>query len=425
MKILHINYTVKGGAAISAIRLHEELLKIGVDSNLLTLEHSQKKIKKHYIYDGIIKSNKPTYPILTFKNLILEKFLKNYEKKQKKYLSEINYKKKIKKPSKIGLYNYNSFTLFSFPESSYDITSLDIFKQADLIHLHWISEFVDFPSFFSQVNKPIVWTLHDANPFMGGFHHFDDLNKNIHTHRQIEEEILKTKLKYIDFVIDLKIVSPSKWLFEDAKSSEMFKNRDIKLIRNGVDKNRFRLKNKTYCREILNLPQDKKIFLIVSSDLNDYRKGLDLVYEASNKVLSDVLFLFCGSNFIYNENKKIVYFGEVYDEELLSILYSAVDFTIIPSRLDNLPNILLESMMCGTPVISFDVSDFRSIFIDNNYGVLVNETSSELLAIQIDEIINKNIFFDVIKIRNYAISLFDINKISLEYLNVYKSLFDK
>jgi glycosyltransferase involved in cell wall biosynthesis len=423
MKILHINYKVKGGAAVSALRLHEELLAMGFDSNFLTLEHSQKKIKQHYLYDGIVKSNKPIYPILSFKNLLLEKLFKKYDKERKQYLTDIDFRKQIKTPSKTGKFNSNSFTLFSFPDSNFDVLSLDVFKQADLIHLHWISEFVDVPSFFSNVNKPIVWTLHDANPYMGGFHHKDDLNNNIHTHLDVENQLLNIKLKFIQKVKRIKVVSPSIWLYEDAKNSEMFKKKDVTIIRNGVNKNRFRLKNKIKCREILNLPIDKKIFLIISSDLNDYRKGIDLVFEASQKVLSDVLFLFCGSNFIFEENNIISYFGEVHDEELLSILYSAVDFTLIPSRLDNLPNILLESMMCGTPVISFDVSDFRSVFFENSYGIIVNEIKADLLAKQIDEIIDKNIFFDVNKIRNHAISLFDINKITLEYLSVYNSFF--
>jgi glycosyltransferase involved in cell wall biosynthesis len=419
MKILHINSTTKGGAAIATIRIHEGLLNLGYDSNLLTLEHSKKSIKQHYMYDGTIKSDLPVYPILSFKNLVIEKFFKKYEKKRKKYLDELSYRKQLKTPVKYG--SFNSFSLFSYPDSCYDITSLEIFKNADLIHLHWVSEFIDIPSFFSQIDKPIVWTLHDSNPFMGGFHHPDDLSKNIKSHNVIENEIRLIKYKYLKSVNKLKVVSPSIWLREDAKKSIIFNDREVILNRNGVDKNRFRIKNKINCREVLNLPIDRKIFLIISSDLNDYRKGLDIVYGSISEIRSDALFLFCGSNFIFDESINVKYFGEVFDEELLSILYSAVDFTIIPSRLDNLPNILIESMMCGTPVISFDVSDFRLIFQDNKFGIIVNKMSSESLASEINNILSNEIIFNVNEIRDYALTLFDIDNTCFNYVSVYNS----
>jgi len=419
MKILHINSTTKGGAAIATIRIHEGLLNLGYDSNLLTLEHSKKNIHKHYMYDGIITSSFPTYPILSLKNLIKEKIFQKYEKKRKIYLDGLNYRKQLKTPLKNG--SFNSFSLFSFPDSIYDITSLEIYKNADLIHLHWVSEFIDIPSFFSIINKPIVWTLHDSNPFMGGFHHVDDLNNNLKSHQYIENEIMLLKYKYINTVKHLKVVSPSNWLCEDAKKSKIFREREVLVIRNGVNNNIFSIKNKIKCREVLNLPSDRKIFLVISSDLNDYRKGLDIVFDSIKEIKYDGLFLFCGSNFLFNESKKVKYFGEVFDEKLISILYSAVDFTIIPSRLDNLPNILIESMMCGTPVITFDVSDFKLIFQENKFGILVEEMNSKSLAKAINEIFDNHTTYNEIDIRDYALSLFDIEKTCFNYIDIYKS----
>ena len=42
----------------------------------------------------------------------------------------------------------------------------------DIVHLHWISFFLDYPSFFQSIpdHVPIVWTLHDTNAFTGGCH---------------------------------------------------------------------------------------------------------------------------------------------------------------------------------------------------------------------------------------------------------------
>src|SRR5690606_3593915 len=58
----------------------------------------------------------------------------------------------------------------------------------------------------------------------------------------------------------LTIVTPSKWLFEKAKKG-IFKNKDIKLIYNGVNENVFKVYNKATIRKELNLPVDKTLFL--------------------------------------------------------------------------------------------------------------------------------------------------------------------
>ena len=49
------------------------------------------------------------------------------------------------------------------------------------------------------------------------------------------------------------------------------------------------------------------------------------------------------------------HFGSVLNDRLISVIYSAADVYVITSKEDNLPNVVLESMACGTPVVGFDV----------------------------------------------------------------------
>jgi hypothetical protein len=62
-------------------------------------------------------------------------------------------------------------------ESPYEYIYLNYTKEADIINLHWVANFIDFQSFFRYNDKPIVWTLHDANPFTGGCHYFGKLHR--------------------------------------------------------------------------------------------------------------------------------------------------------------------------------------------------------------------------------------------------------
>ena len=148
MKILHISTNTIGGAANSAIRIHETLIKYGLNSFFLALEISDRKINNLLPYDGIIKKNQHEFPALTLKNWCFEKFSKKFSKEQKLIKLIYEEKKKYITPNTTnGEFN---FTLFSFPETIYDITSTKAYQDADIIHLHWVADFLDYKSFFSK-----------------------------------------------------------------------------------------------------------------------------------------------------------------------------------------------------------------------------------------------------------------------------------
>ena len=53
-------------------------------------------------------------------------------------------------------------------------------------------------------------------------------------------------------------------------------------------------------------------------------------------------------------------------------IYPACDFTVLPSRHEGLPNVLLESMSCGVPVVATRVSDNEKIVVDGITGLLID-----------------------------------------------------
>lgn len=373
MKILHVNTATSGGAAIAAIRLHCGMLEYGLDSKLLTLSGSKQLIPKHFVYDGPVLYTRPSYPELTFKNWLKEKLFKIYNREIAAYDKKNAYSKGIATPKIAN--GVQSFELFSIPENPYDITQTKCYREADIIHLHWVEGFLDYSSFFEKNKKPVVWTLHDECPYLGGFHYQGDVNRNQSSHGEINEQIRQQKKKAVqNGSCKITVVSPSKWLAEKAAKSEVFQGRDVVCIRNGIDRSVFQKRDRTFSRELLGLPKDKQIFLFASADLNNYRKGVDLLMPMlQDTALANFLFLLVGDNFKGDLYANVKNLGAVSDERLMSVIYSAADAFILPSREDNLPNTMVEAISCGTPVLAFDIGDNRSFIVSN--GKIANDVN--------------------------------------------------
>ena len=71
-----------------------------------------------------------------------------------------------------------------------------IVRSADIINLHWVAGFIDYATFFKRLSgKRIFWTVHDMNPFLGGFHYDLEYKRTNESDLLFEEKIQDLKLK--------------------------------------------------------------------------------------------------------------------------------------------------------------------------------------------------------------------------------------
>jgi glycosyltransferase involved in cell wall biosynthesis len=356
VKILHISTYLGGGAGVAARRLHEGLVSSGVQSNFLYL-------------------NSEVAAIIRKKG--------TYITRLRRKLKVLN--KKLPIRFRINLENAGSqiydgaYEIFTSPFSEYDITLHPSYQEADIIHLHWIANFLDYPSFFSKNKKPIVWTLHDMGPIQGGFHYNEDVAINQHMAEVEEKYRLVKKLAVKESNIN--VVALSKWLLEESVKSDNLGSFPHHLIPNGLDTGIFKHYNKQFAREVFNLPENKIIVLFVSENLENRRKGFDLLISALNRFKSDNNIVFCavGNNKSRFESNNIIFLDSIYDERLMAQLYAAADLFVIPSREDNLPNVMLEAMACGTPVVSSPVGGMLDVIVEGINGFIAKEVTSEAL----------------------------------------------
>lgn len=387
MKILLVSNALTGGAGKACIRLYNAFSKIkGLEVKLLYLEGGKNS-------DPNLISFYPNVRTLFVKQIINIPIL---------YIRKM-------------IYNLG-FSHYRIPRSIHKIENHPLVDWADVINLHWVADFIDYRNFFKQVSKPVVWTMHDMLPFSGGYHFKID---RIRYRANIEKRIEKKKYLYIRQFNNLSIVAPSQWLLDISKEYLPFYKRSHTRIFNTLDHTIYKSLDKNFAREVLNLPINKKIIVFSAHRIGDHRKGMDLLISALKLInYSDLHLVMVGSGKIdLSIEYSITELGHVSDEYTMSLVYAASDLSVVPSREDNMPNSIIESLSCGCPVVGFSIGGIPELISDDNVGVLAHNTKSDDLADALLSGFEKK--WDRLYIIDYIKNKINEKQIAQEYLTEY------
>lgn len=406
MRILHISTYDIGGAGLSCIRLHKGLLENGYNSKVLVL-YKTLDVPGVYKYErsGISLPRIIRWP-LQFLKLVLLKLripVSMYQLLQ----FRLDSLRKISSP------------VYSLPLSEYDISAHPFVKEADIIHLHWAAGFLDWPSFFKNISKFVVWTIHDENLYYGGFHYLREKEAGISDYRILEEKLVEIKQKSIRYCKNISIVSLSKMMLELSFSSKIVKERKHYVIHNMVDNNSFKRYDKKFAREVFELPQEKRVLLFISYYLNDKNKGFKELVNALNELgISDMVIFAIGIGKSEIESKTEIYYpGPINDMRLLSLAYSASDLYVMPSFQEAFAQTPLEAMACGLPVVAFPVSGTEELINEKN-GIRTTDFTVGSLKNGIWKSLDNS--YDNDSIRADVLSRFGVLNIVEQYLEVYR-----
>lgn len=263
----------------------------------------------------------------------------------------------------------------------------------DIIHLHWICR--GFASLneigrLCSLGRPIVWTLHDSWAFTGGCHIPGDCHRYqadcgtcpqlaSDKHRDLSWRTLSRKKRRWKHN-DLTVVTPSKWLTSCVKQSSLFTKNRISTIPNGIDTEKFRPVEKKTARSLLQIPDNGK-FKILCGGINahgDPNKGLHLLLQAIELLIRDgwqnrielIIYGESEPSKTYAPQVGTQYLGVLHDNETLRLAYSAADLFVLPSIQENLPNSIIESIACETPVVAFAAGGIPDIVKPGYNGFL-------------------------------------------------------
>lgn len=307
--------------------------------------------------------------------------------------------------------------------------------EPDLIHLHnlhlWV---INVPMLFKYIKKnniKVIWTLHDCWAFTGQCPHFTMIGCDLwktgcHNCPQIKvypssivdntKIMWKLKRSWFNGVNNMTIITPSQWLANLVKKSYLG-GYPIKVINNGIDLNVFRPVASNF-RSKYDL-NDKFILLGVAFDWGR-SKGLDVFCELSKKLdKTKYKIVLVGTNERIDSilPKEIISIHRTTNQEELAEIYSAADLFVNPTREENYPTVNMESLACGTPVLTFKTGGSPEI-IDEKTGCVVDVDDVDLMLKQIVEICTEKTLLKSDCV-NKAKS-FDKKEKYIEYIKLYK-----
>lgn len=193
-------------------------------------------------------------------------------------------------------------------------------------------------------------------------------------------------LSYIIFRIfeKLNFYLADKIILESPKISEILKvqkHKDKTFLNNPiyVDTRKFRLKKKLESRKLIvayigRFSEEKGVI--------NFLKSIPLILERNNQIK----FLIAGDGDLRAKVKTILYNEKntnlkswISHDELPDYLNS-VKLVVIPSYIEGIPNLLLESMSCGTPVLATPVGGIPDLIIDGKTGFIMEDNSPSTIA---------------------------------------------
>jgi glycosyltransferase involved in cell wall biosynthesis len=149
-----------------------------------------------------------------------------------------------------------------------------------------------------------------------------------------------------------------------------------------VDTDELAPRDRSAARSTLGVPAEGKVILFAAHSVANKRKGFDLLAQALAGLadLGDVFLISLGRGLPPATGVPTRHLGYVGDERLLSLVYSAADVFVLPSRQDNLPATGLEALACGTPVVGFAVGGVPDLVRPEETGVLVDQVDAAALG---------------------------------------------
>ena len=395
MKVLHLATSLGGGAGRAALRINVAQNLVGIEATLQSR-------------DGILKSDSRG-----FTSIQMNPF------KQLESSAVTLFQSKIIQKSN-DLVTPISTSNINISESN--------LREYDLINIHATYNYLNSKNLskLGELNKPVVFTLHDQRILTGGCHYSRNCKnyefkctscpqvKNpwnilISNSFKVQRDAIKN-FKNISFV------TPSQWLADISKSSVIGRGIPVKVINNPIPASYF-----------LAQPEKKvsRTFKIgfISANLNNPYKGLDVLVAALNILSSQSEGTYSLRLIGSGKKPKVVNVNQISqvvatsDDQVISEIID-LDVLVVPSTEDNSPSVIGEALALGVRVIGSNVGGIPEILQKFGMPIFQSKDSSALA-----EYLRKlPVSYESNDIRMLAKEEFGERKIGKVYFDLYHNL---
>lgn len=332
MNVVHVATTLEGGAGIGLLRYHESLRAAGVDSRVLVARPPAAPRADVAVFGW----KKRPLPARVLLRLGVD------------FSPAARLRRRLAAASAAGA----DYELFSPPFSDYVPESHPWVAAADLLNLHWTSGSLDWRRFFARTRQPVLLTLHDQNPYLGGFHYARDADQNPRL-APLERHVRDLKRRALAGR-RLGVVANSRWNADQARASGFFSPATpIETIRYPLDAERYHPRRRAAAA-------GTAVIGFASESLANRRKGFDLLLEAlaalPEKLRARVSLLSFGRPPAPELAERVRlpwrHLGYLEGDDAKADAYAAMDVFVAPSRAEAFGLTALEAQAVGTPVVA-------------------------------------------------------------------------
>jgi len=420
MKVLLVGKSTHiGGAAIASYRLMETLRESGLDVKMLVQDGGED--------DADVFSTTRSMPKRwsNFTRFVMERllFLRHEKNKEVRFL-------------------------FSMANTGERLIRNKLIKEADIIHLHWINAgFLSLASLkeLLDLGKPVVWTFHDMWAITGGCHYAlscerykqscgDCLYLKKPGKKDLSHRLWHKKSK-VFMGRDITVITPSKWLETCVRESTMFGQMDVFTIHNPLDQTQFKPMDREVACRNLGLDPSKRYILFGAASVKSLYKGFSYFQEAVKLMCQDpeivegveiLLFGKTGEDFSKMFPVPFHNIAYVRSTQTMVELYNVAQLYVISSLQDNLPSTIIESMLCGTPVVGFRTGGIPDMISHLEDGYLAGHKDVTDLAEGMKWILSYDSYPALSElVRKAAVSRFSRKRSAEMHVELYKKLLNR
>jgi glycosyltransferase involved in cell wall biosynthesis len=312
--------------------------------------------------------------------------------------------------------------------------------QPDIVHLNWITGGFIRLETLAKIPCPVIWTLHDMWAFTGGCHNSTQCDRYLvecgkcpvlHSGKEndLSRKTFLRKKRTYNQMQNLTLTAPSSWLAGQIKESILLKNKNVKVIFNGLDTNIFKPAGRLKARQRLGLEAEKTIVVYgairaTETPLKGFQNLIEALRILRNPSLKLVVFGSSGPAGTDISGLDVDFKGSVSQDDTLTDLYSAADVVAVPSYQEVFGQAATEAMACGTPVVAFGCTGLLDLVKHQETGFLATPFQPESLASGISWVLEDDARHEKLcrQARDHAVKNFDISIVSSQFIQLYQEV---